>query len=321
MMIDHVLAIRVITSDKRIVELTPSSIGDDLALFNAFCGAGNGLGVVTSLTMRIFPLKSLRLSENGAWIRRLIFPASEIERAAELFDKLQPPPPPMAVSLVCARAPPTAPKPGAPMSVLTVTYFGPPEEAEGLTSVLFEEGTIAKAITAQTVFTPLSTLNDGLDHMNIHGGFKDIQSAWIKKTQPETIVAAFRKWLDFTTQYDDAKRTTLVLSSSNTQKQLEIQDTAEGRDRYCDVRDRGIQALVISWFTKTETTSAAKDFAAGIKALYRQNRQTTEFPRTILNNMGPEIDAGELFAEHRVAELKRLADIWDPTGLFWRPWN
>lgn len=259
-MIDHVLSIRLVTADKRAVEITPSSTGDDLALFHALCGAGHGLGVITSLTMRIFPLENLRLSENQAWVRRLVFPASEIDLAAKLFDQLQPPPPPMVTLLVFARAPPTAPKPGAPMVILTVSYFGPPEEAEALTSALFEDETVAKTIMAQTVLTPLSKINEGNSQNDVHGGFKNIQAAWIKETQAETIKAAFSKWLDFTTQHEDAKRTAMVLNSVNTQKQLEIQGTAEGRDGYFDARDRGIQAVVISWFNEQETRPAAADF-------------------------------------------------------------
>jgi hypothetical protein len=321
MMIDHVLSIRIVTSDKKIVEVTSSSTGEDLALFHALCGAGNGLGVVTSLTMKVFPLENLRLSKNGVWVRKLVFSASEIELAAELFDKIQPPPPPMVVSLVCARAPPTAPKPGAPIIIFTVTYYGPADEAETRTSILFEGEPISKAISVQTVLTPLFKLNDGLNHFDVHGGFKDIQSAWITETQPETIIAAFKEWLDFTAQHDDTKRTTIVLNSSSIQKQLEIQGTSEGRARYFDARDRGVHALIISWFTKAETRSAATDFAAGIKALYRQKKKAAEPPRTILNNIGPSSKPDEVLVEHRVADLKRLADFWDPTALFWKPWN
>jgi hypothetical protein len=319
-MIDHVVSIRLITSDKRIVEVTPSSTGDHLALFHALCGAGHGLGVITSLTMKIFPIDNLRLSENQVWVRRLIFPASEIELAAKLFDQLQPPPPPMVALLVFARAPPTTPRPGAPMVILTVTYFGPPEEAEARTSTLFEDETVAKTVMAQTVLTPLSKINDGNSQNDVHGGFKNIQAAWIKETQPETIKAAFSKWLDFTTQHEDAKRTAMILNGVNTQKQLEIQGTSEGQDRYFDARDRGIQAVVISWFAKQETQLVAADFAASIKALYRQN-DATDLPRTILSNINLDMEPSEVFSEHRVTELKRLANVWDPSGLFWRPLN
>ncbi|CAL5868418.1 uncharacterized protein PFLUO_LOCUS2643 [Penicillium psychrofluorescens] len=227
----------------------------------------------------------------------------------------------MVVALVCARAPPTAPKPGAPMIILTVTYYGPPDHAEATVPVLFDDETVAKAITAQTVLTPLPKINDGLAHFDVHGGFKDIQSALVKETSSASIVTAFAKWLDFTTQYEDARRTTVVLSSFNTQKQIEISNTAEGRARYCSHRDRGIQALIISWFTEERTKSAAADFAKEVKALYRQSRSASEPPRTILNNLGPDAELSELHTEDRVGELRRLASVWDPTGLFWNPWN
>ncbi|KAJ5826019.1 hypothetical protein N7474_003157 [Penicillium riverlandense] len=321
MMIDHVLSVRLITAEGRPVEVSPSSTGNDLALFNALCGAGNGLGVITSLTMRIFPLNNLQLSEQGVWIRRLIFPESAIELAARVFDKLQPPPPPLVVAMVCARAPPSAPKPGAPMIILTVTYYGPPDHAEAIVPVLFDEEIVAKTISAQTVLTPMSKLNDSLAHLDVHGGFKDIQSAWVKETHSKTIVAAFGKWLDFTTQHEDARRTTIVLSSFNTQKQIEISNTAEGQARYCSHRDRGTQALIISWFTEERTKLAAADFAKGIKALYRQGSSASELPRTILNNFGPDTKLSELHTGGRVGQLKRLANFWDPTGLFWKPWN
>jgi hypothetical protein len=321
MMFDHVLSVRLITSEGRPVEVSPSSTGDNLALFNALCGAGNGLGVITSLTMRIFPINNLQLSEHGVWIRILIFPESAIDSAARVFDKLQPPPPPMVVAMVCARAPPNAPKPGAPMIILTVTYYGPPDHVEATVPVLFDGEIVAKAITAQTVLTPLSKLNDSLAHLDVHGGLKDIQSAWVKETHLETIVTAFGKWLDFTTQYENARRTTLVLSSFNTQKQIEISNTAEGQAKYCSHRDRGTQALIISWFTEERTKSVAADFAKGIKALYRQDSSASELPRTILNNLGPDTNPSELHTEGRVRQLKRLASVWDPSGLFWKPWN
>lgn len=112
----------------------------------------------------------------------------------------------------------------------------------------------------------------------------------------------------------------MVLNSVNTQKQLEIQGTAEGRDRYFDARDRGIQAVVISWFNEQETRPAAADFVASIRALYRQN-DATDLPRTILNNIGLDLKLEEVLSEHKVVELKRLVNFWDTSGLFWRPWN
>lgn len=319
MIIDQVLSVRLITAEGRVVEVNPTSSGDDLALFHALCGAGHGFGVITSLTLRIFPMSNLKLSAEGVWVRRLIFPAPAIETAATIFEKLQPVSSETAVALVFASAPPTAPKPGAPMIILTVTYYGPSAEAETAFPVLFDEAIVSKAIVAQTAPTPLGKLNDALAHFDAHGDLKDTYSAGLTKTQPETILAAFEKWLDFTTQYADGKRTTLILTSYNPKKQIEISNTPEGKARYFGGRDRRFNVFIFSCSETESTDSAAAVFAKEIKELYRSGSSEAELPRTLLNNIISETTPDELFSNDQVEELKRLVGVWDPSGLFWRP--
>ncbi|KAJ5692711.1 hypothetical protein N7462_002134 [Penicillium macrosclerotiorum] len=304
-----------------IAEVGPFSTGEHLALFHALCGAGNGLGVITALTMKIFPLADLDLSPDGVWVRRLIFPAPAIDVAADTFNKLHPLPPAMALTLLNARAPPTAPQPGAPMIILTVTYYGSSKHGEQAASLLFEAELVSQTITAQTMFTPMVSINDSLEPLNAHGGFKDVHSAWIRSTKGETIQAAFTKWLDFTTTHEDATHTTLVLSSCNPQKRMEIAETAEGQARFFDHRDRGIQAIIVSWVTNESTQSAATNFADEIKALYRQNELPSDPPRTILNNLGPSTKLEELHTADKIEQLRKLARVWDPSGIFWQPWD
>jgi hypothetical protein len=270
--------------------------------------------------MKIYPIADLRLSQDGVFIRRLIFPAPMIDLAATVFSKLQPPPPSLAAVMICARAPPTAPKPGAPMIILTATYYGPAEEAEQAASVLFDEEVVSKAINAQTEFKPVAQLNDASAPFDTHGDFKDIQSTWMKTTNPEAIKSAFEKWLEYTTKHEDAKRTALVLSGFNTRRQMEIGASPEGHGRYFDHRDKGLLAIIISWFGNEDTASAAAAFAEDIKTIYKEH-DSSGTARTILNNIGPTTPLSELHTEERIRELKRIGGIWDPLGLFWRPWN
>lgn len=320
MMIDQVLSVRLITADGRTMEVSSSSTGDELALFYAIRGAGLGLGVIISLDMKIFPMENLRLSAGCVWVRKLIFPGREIEFAANVFDKLQPPTSETTVSLVFARASPTAPNPGAPMIVLTVTYYGPSDEAEAAVPILFEKDIVDKAIVAQTAPAPLAKLNEGLAHFDVHGGFKDIQSAAMTKVSVKSIMASFDNWFDFTAQYADATRTTLVLSSFNTEKQIEISKTQEGKAQYFDHRERGFQVLILSWSGTKTSELAATSFAKEIKNLYRQDSAASELPRTLVNNIAPDTKLEESFPEEKIEELKRLTRIWDPMGLFWGPW-
>lgn len=319
MMIDNVLSARLITAEGEILELSPSSKGDNLALFHALCGAGNGLGVITSLKMRIYPISDLHLSHGGVFIRKLIFPAPMIDLAATIFSKLQPPTPSLATVMICARAPPTAPKPGAPLIILTATYYGPAEEAERATSVLFDEEVVSKAINAQTEFTPVAELNNASAPFDVHGDFKNIQSTWMKTTNSEAIKSAFEKWLEYTTKHEDAKHTALALSGFNTRRLMEIGASPEGHARYFDHRDRGLLAIIITWVGNEEAASAAAAFVEDIKTVYRKH-DSSGTPRTILNNFGPTTQLSELHTEEQIRELKRLGGIWDPLRLFWKPW-
>ncbi|KAJ5263348.1 hypothetical protein N7478_010953 [Penicillium angulare] len=319
MQIDQVLSVRLVTGEGKALEVSPSSMGDELALFNAICGAGHGFGVITSLTLKIFPISNLHLAEEGVWVRRLIFPPPALETAATVFEKLQPLSPESTAALVFARAPPTAPKPGAPMVILTVTYYGPATDAESAFPILFDKAVTSKTIVAVTAPTQLAKLNDALAHFDVKGDRKDIQSAALSKVVPETITTAFQKWLVFTEQYADAKRTTLVLSSYSKDKNMEISQSPEGKARYFDNRDRGFNVLIFSWSSTDSTEAASNEFSKEIKALYRSGSLTSELPRTLLNNIAPDTKADELFTENQAKELKRLVGVWDPTCLFWRP--
>jgi hypothetical protein len=101
---------------------------------------------------------------------------------------------------------------------------------------------------------------------------------------------------------------------------MEIGASPEGYARYFDHRDRGLLAIIITWFGSEDTASAAASFAEDIKMVYEEH-DSSSTPRTILNNIGPTTQLSELHTEERIRELKRLGGIWDPLGLFWKPWN
>ena len=64
MAIDNVVAFHLITAKGKALNLSASSTGEELALFNALCGGGHGIGVVTSVTLKVFPLARLKMADN-----------------------------------------------------------------------------------------------------------------------------------------------------------------------------------------------------------------------------------------------------------------
>ncbi|EQL31872.1 hypothetical protein BDFG_05917 [Blastomyces dermatitidis ATCC 26199] len=143
-MIDAVESIQLISQNEEKLDVSSSSEGEGKALFNALCGAGHGLGVITSVTMKIFPLKSLNLTNDCIWTRRAVFPSTAIAAAAEAFAQFSDPPPPLAISMVFFRTPPNAPVPDSHTIMLSASYYGPAHEGELAVALLFEPELVSK---------------------------------------------------------------------------------------------------------------------------------------------------------------------------------
>lgn len=136
-MADNAVSFRVVTASGDILQISSSSKGEELALFNALCGTGHGLSVVVSATMKAYSLSSLNLSpaskddpSPSIWARTLIFTPAAIDSAIEAFLAASPPPEPMNVIFGFSRGPPGTPFAGKPIVILTSTYYGPASEAE-----------------------------------------------------------------------------------------------------------------------------------------------------------------------------------------------
>lgn len=314
-MIDNVVSFKLITAEGKSLELSSASTGEEKSLYYALCGGGLGLGVVTEMTLKAFPIAALNMQEEGIWTRRLIFPPPAIGFAAETFLKLQPPLPSMNTVLAFMRAPPGTPVPGAPMLALTAMSYGPAEEAEKAMSLLFEPETTEKAVNAATIYTPLPLSSAAFEPLNVHGDYKDGSSSFLRTLNVDTITAGFRQWLDFTDTYPDGKRTLLVIAGFNTKKLAEYGETPEGKAKFCEIRDRNFFASTWGWCTTPETAAAMWSFQNEFNAVCRKN--DTAVPRTFANNLTPETKLEELHSEEKIAELKRVKKEWDPEGLFW----
>ena len=314
-MIDNIISFKFITAEGKSLELSSSSTGEEKALFYALCGGGIGLGVVTAITLKAFPISALKMDDDKIWTRSLIFPPPAIAFAAETFLKLQPPLPSMNTVLAFMRAPPGTPAPGAPMIVLTAMSYGPSQEAEKAMSLLFEPGTTEKAIKATTAFTPLPLSTAAFEVINAHGDYKDGSSSFLKTLDADTITAAFRQWLDFTDKYADAKRTLLVIAGFNIQKLAEYGETPEGQAKFCQIRDRSFFASTWGWCTSPESATAMWSFQREFGKLCREHDSAV--PRTFANNITPDTKVEELHSDDKIAELKRVKQLWDGKGLFW----
>lgn len=315
--IDNVVSFDVVTAEGNTLQLSEKSEGDELALFHALCGAGYGFGVVTSLEINIFPLAALRLPDNKYWTRSLIFKGNDVDVVADAFAKLQPRAA-LATTLMFARSPPGSPAAGAPMVMLLISYFGPPDEAEKEAAFSFDENLVKKAIKAVTSATSYDHALDAFDIGNKHGGHKHIASAWVKSISPEAIQAAYQMWVVLT---EDAQlgRSIAYIGVNDTTKAKQLGTSTKGK-RFFENRDRSYCAFTLTIHDSIEKAKAARAFADECKAIYRQGQPTSDPPRTFSNNLLSGTDPAELYTQVKLDELARLKSVWDNTSLFWSPW-
>ncbi|OAT02107.1 uncharacterized protein BDCG_17390 [Blastomyces dermatitidis ER-3] len=278
------------------LDVSSSSEGEGKALFNALCGAGHGLGVITSVTMKIFPLKSLNLTNDCIWTRRAVFPSTAIAAAAEAFAQFSDPPPPLAISMVFFRTPPNAPVPDSHTIMLSASYYGPAHEAELAVALLFEPELVSKANKVETLFVPMATVNNGLDFMDVHGGYKGISSCYVSFVNMESIKESFESWARLSGRF-------------STNKAVGLGRSEEGQFKFLGIRGRSIFANTIRWAQSWETNKSLDQFCDEFMEIARRNDAGP--PRTLANNQYSGIDLEELYPSGRVAELKRVKSIWD----------
>lgn len=323
--IDNVLAIRLITASGSILTLTPSSTGEEASLFNTLCGAGHGLGIITSLTLTAFPISGLRLTDNKIWIRRTIFPPTAIATAAEVYMQLQPPAGPLVPILGFARAPPNSPAKGAPMIMVSLAYFGPREEAEQAAAAALAPDVTGQAISAATLAVPFANMNDGADAFNGHGGLKEMYTCMLESLSVASITRAFERWRRLGDEVEDAcPRTYTIVGSWNTQALVASAAAAAGAggadSKFYRHRSRGIIVQTTAWYGKPETKAAADEYGREALEIFREEDAKNKVaPASFANNLRFGLDLEEVYSRDMIGELKRVRQLWDPKGIFWSP--
>jgi hypothetical protein len=319
-MVDNAVSFRIITADGTTHDVSATSSGDELTLYNVLCGSGHGFGVITSLTLRAWPIADLGLTEGKLWSRTLIFPASQFETAIKTYSALGQPEPSMQYVMVYRCAPsPASPKP-VPVVILAATCVGSSELGESLSKPLFDEEVLTKTIAARTASSPLVNSNDLFEPVNYHGGFKIIASIFPEQLREDAMREGFQKFLKLTSEHEGTTGTQAVHTQWNCQKITELGETEQGRARFMSNRDRG---NVIIAHTEGPTAEMEETILRGYREDYLAGYRKGETgrPEGFMNNYRHGMDLTELHPQERVAELQGLKRKWDAGNMFWSPYG
>ncbi|KAF2729640.1 FAD-binding domain-containing protein [Polyplosphaeria fusca] len=321
--IDHVQAITIVPFSHpdgftpHPITLTTASTGEEKALFNALCGAGHGLGIITSLTLTAWPIPCLNMTNDQIWTRRLIFPPTQIEAAARLYTSLLPPPAELNHVLGFLRAPPTAPVPGAPMVLLSLSYFGPAAAADEACKATYEEEYTSKAITAVTGTTGFANMNDAFDAINAHAGYKEYHGCFCAEVDAASIVSAFEDWVRFSAKDAPARsRSYVVIGAWSTEALLK--NAGKTGEKFFAARDRGVFVQATPWYSELGVKGEADAWGKGVvKKLRERDRAVGRRDWCFANNVLAGQDVREVYSEDMIAKIGDVRRVWDKNFVGW----
>ncbi|KAL4880673.1 hypothetical protein BJY04DRAFT_228287 [Aspergillus karnatakaensis] len=311
---ENIIELRIITADGHFLTLSSFSPGEEGDLFRTLRGAGHGLGIIVSVTMPTFPISSLNMTDNSAWIRRVVFPLAAIDEAAAAFIKLQSNDSPRLIcTLMFLRAPPTTLNPGQPIISLTAVYNGPGYDAERTASVLFDPQLLQHSSAATTNTVPLERVNDGADFLNAVGDYKQLGNALLCEINLDSIRQAAKTWLSFGDDHQDAKARTVLLWGN--WSPVSVQP-----NMFLPSSDRRAFLQVLVWYTEDKTIEPAKGFMEDILRIGQQKDNENGVVRaTFPNNQLLGGDVNRIYSEIALQEIRRVKAVWDADGLFWSP--
>ncbi|SPO06422.1 related to 6-hydroxy-D-nicotine oxidase [Cephalotrichum gorgonifer] len=319
-LIDDAVSARVVTAAGKTLTLGQDSEGDEAALWHALRGAGHGLAVVTSLTVRIYPISELRMDDDKIWSRMTLFAPPAFGIAARTFAKLQPVRGPIALNLIITRSPPGTPAPGAPVLMLMAAYFGPSAEAEKALAALLDPEVVGAAVMATTALIPVNGVNSGTKPAELRGGLKRSEATLLKEpVSATTIESVCARFLQLGREFPDTtaggSAVVFYAFDSSTLEASGVSEAArlgffEGRNARCIVYHD-------IWFREEGSAEAVDAYLPDAIAIARASE--TGPLRRFANFMRHPANLAESYSEAKITEKKRVKDLWDPENVFWTP--
>lgn len=318
-MADNALSFRIITATGQPVDVHCDSRAEELELFQTLCGAGHGLGVVTSAVMKVYPANALALTEGKIWTRTMIFPPPALPEVQKQFLDLHPIKKQLNAHVSFVRSPPNTPSPGAPLIVLSISYYGAAEDAERETRQLYEERVIRQAIKVETALVPLANANDSLEALNARGGLKSTNSARLAAVGGDALAKSFAEWVRATDRVEDGKRTAVVFHSFSPTAAVAAGKRMDGDGTFMECRDKGVTVTVSTWCSMESSNAELVNLGEEIVRILQQGDDGPA--RKLPNSRRLKEDLTQLYGQDRLARLRLVKKHWDGGNLFWTPYS
>jgi hypothetical protein len=269
--------------------------------------------------MRIFKVAALQLDHGDHfWIRKYVFPGSAVVQVVEAFQALLPAKPKFQPLLLYARAPPTAPKPGVPTLILTLTYYGPSHEAAAVIEPLIAPELASGAILSETGGLPFTSMFDAVKMLDAHGDFKSQHTVRAHTISTSTCLSAFDRWKRLGDEVPDARATVLVLSGYD--PSAAIANGVGNARPFFIARDRPMIAITLPWYKRRETGPAVEKYITDVTAILRADDEAKGLPGVTLAANLRNGDPSHLelaYTKEMLREIRRVHAKWNPDSVLY----
>jgi len=268
--VDNLLSVNLVLADGNLQKVDPSKPD----LWWALRGAGPNFGIVTSATMKSYPVPA---ATNGAYTGSLVFTNDKIEALVTALNNLVLQPP-MAIFLYFANQ-------GQP-AVVAIPYYagGTVDQYKTAFASIYAVGPVVDTSS----FVTYDHLNDGSDSFCTKGQRKPSYGAGLNNMDPTTWRAVFNEYVKFL-QNPGTQTSAILMEYYSLQKAQTLPDSSSSYPFRHTIK---FNTLVIPWYSDPALDPVAEAFASRVRDLWRATdnvaqNSTYVFPFETSNSCKP----------------------------------
>ena len=243
---DNILSLDMVNAQGQLQTVTPSD-GD---LWWAVLGAGANFGIVTSATMKAYPVPA---SQNAAWLGALTFTPDKLETLVQAINDLEVTPQMSIFMFFATSGPPMY----TPAVIAFPYYLGTKSAGEAAYASILKVGPISD----ETVLTPYNQVNAGSDAFCLQGGRKPAYGAGLAKMDPTAWRAIFNHYLEFL-QNPGTTNTTILVERYSIDKAISLGSASSSYAWRADIK---YNVAVIPWYDDPHLDVKAQAFGTSVR--------------------------------------------------------
>lgn len=254
--IDNLLSVSLVTSFGTFIHVDARNAD----LWWAIRGAGPNFGIVTSATMKAYPIPA---AENTAWLGALVYTPDKIEALVSAFNQLKLSAPMAAFMYYATTGPPAF----TPSVIAVPFYIGSEQQGKAAFASLYTVGPVAD----MTSVIPYNEWNAGSAPFCVRGGRKPSYGAGFSRMDPGTWRAIWNEYTAFLTN-PGTGNSTVLLEAYSLSKAQSLPDSSSSFPLRSKVRFNGV---AIAWYDDPGLDVKAEAFGSRVRDLWRARESSS----------------------------------------------